>query len=427
MDFGCFARLPCLEARCPSKLVANDGAQRNDSCVASQHVRFSENKESGWTPGIFTLASAATAAFVVWMQGYWILASLLIVCGAISSSVTGDSSKLEPRNVSALKGRILTDASLENFRPSPDEIAKSRARGEDPFASLRLNYLAGTNVPFETVSGALNSTELARFEEFERKVLEKLSSCPELDRTRFHQLPDKFTMLIFLQADNYDVEKAVARLVSTVLWRQTSGLDDFISNPDDRAWYLYYHLRPRRLVGYDKHHRPVMLDALGEFFGSDNGCSALPMHQWMQCFGYEMSLLQCSFRRTSVRHNKPIHRIAYIGDLSGLRVGQARRLIPLLRAFTSEVERHFPECAGTVVLINAPKIFAFLWRLVQSFVDPKTVATMSVHSGVPTAFLCESFGEDVVPVEWGGKLNYKVTRVRPVQEVWAEACQRFGN
>ena len=99
----------------------------------------------------------------------------------------------------------------------------------------------------------------------------------------------------------------------------------------------------------------------------------------------------------------PTHYLDYCGDLRGLSVLGAMRHMHLLQKLSNEAERAFPESAGSLVLVNCPAGAATLWSIVKQFLDPVVVEKVRIVSGPGTDVILDVFGEDAVPVEYGGK------------------------
>eukprot|EP00927_Polykrikos_kofoidii_P072739 TRINITY_DN68828_c0_g1_i1.p1 TRINITY_DN68828_c0_g1~~TRINITY_DN68828_c0_g1_i1.p1 ORF type:complete len:486 (-),score=68.84 TRINITY_DN68828_c0_g1_i1:167-1558(-) len=319
-----------------------------------------------------------------------------------------------------LQGFPGPEQALPKLRPSTEEAAEMRARGDDPYLGQRLNYLAGTSVPFEPLLEELTPTQRQQFAEFERTFPKVLAACDSLDRNKFYQEPDRFTLLLFLQADSYNNTKATQRLLAAILWRQRTGFDDFVDNPDVDAWNLYWKLRPRRWLGWQTCGHVVSFEPLGAFFGSDNGCRAMPISKWLMCYAFDLSLQQVAFRQGSIRSKRPAHRVDYVGDLTDLRVGNALRLMGFLRQLTTEVERFWPESAGNIALINASSAAWIAVNAAKKFLDPSIAERVTVHKGVPRDYFKEHFDFDAIPVSFGGNLKYELPRVPLMAEVFQE-------
>ena len=92
-----------------------------------------------------------------------------------NASYAAHSQKQEP-HVSTFGDE---DKVLPVLRPPPEEAARIRARGEDPYAGQRLNYLAGTSVPFEPLLLELGAHQRAKFEEFEQRFPRVSADCKD--------------------------------------------------------------------------------------------------------------------------------------------------------------------------------------------------------------------------------------------------------
>jgi len=95
--------------------------------------------------------------------------------------------------------------------------------------------MADSGVSFENALDALGEKEQSAFKTFVPHFQRKLADDVEIDRKKFFQEPDNFTMLRFLQADDYDIDRATTRLLNTCAWRQKSGFEDFVTKPNRKS------------------------------------------------------------------------------------------------------------------------------------------------------------------------------------------------
>jgi len=148
----------------------------------------------------------------------------------------------------------------------------------DDAARLRgMTFNCFSNIPtlkFERdVLARLDDAQQAAFHEFTEKFDRHLASLGAL---RDDQVPDAYNRLRFLQADQYKVDEAIARLSRTVLWRK-DHLDAFVVNPNQSLLRRCRGLRPRVWCGFDRHGKPLMFEKLGLFFGSDEAYKGMSM------------------------------------------------------------------------------------------------------------------------------------------------------
>ena len=268
-------------------------------------------------------------------------------------------------------------------------------------SGYRLNFFANLdNLDFDRdVFSSLPSEKQSIFLRFHDKFFQAF----EPQATENSNTPDKFTLLRFLQADKYDVDKAVHRMLQTIRWWKETQVDEFIDLPNWKLVSRGKMLRPRIFCCYDKHHCPLFFEKLGEFFGSDEAYKGLSLSDWVAFYKFEASEVTNSFRDGFKKFGKYQHSMSYVGDLSGLRLMQCIKLLPLLKTLVKEVETHYPEIAGHIVLMNAPHFVSRLFQIGKKFLDPTLLEKIQVVSHDARQILIDTFGEEAVPTQYGGK------------------------
>jgi len=255
----------------------------------------------------------------------------------------------------------------------------------------------------------------------------RLVNANQIDSLRFWQKPDHFTKLRFLQADSYDLAKAVARLSHTVVWRQQSGFDDFVSEPDLKLYARYRALRIRRAVGaFDKCGRPLIVERLGGFMSDMQYQRGLTLPQFALCYAYDLSFVFAEFRKQVEQGGKYSHRVAYIADLSGIRFGVSVRTVSLFKLLAAIVEGHFCEIAGPISLVNCPSFASYVYGLLKRFLDPHTTEMITLSSDSALPDLERLYGLEVVPQEYGGNLKYDIPALVPMDERFEQIYPTVG-
>ena len=243
--------------------------------------------------------------------------------------------------------------------------------------------------PFE-VGDFLREEERAPFAEFKQRM----SDQPGLD---------DITLVRFLRADACKLDKSEARLRATLAWRSTRNVDGVLDNPP-RHHVEYQRLRVRSWMGEDVQGRPVQFERLGAFFGSGN-CGAFTREEWLQATLWDMERVMAKLREASVKRGSTVHEYCFIADVTGYELVNGMKTIPLLQTLTEEIECHYPEIAGGIVLFNCPSMLTSLFnKVVKPFMDPITAAKVELHTGVPLDRLRELLGsDDNIPVCYGGR------------------------
>jgi len=215
---------------------------------------------------------------------------------------------------------------------------------------------------------------------------------------------DDVTLLRFLRADRrkgaFDHEASMARLMKALAWRKTMRSDALLAVPADEA---YESLRIRRWVGVDSSGRPVQFERLGAFLGSSNAKAFAPS-EWLRHYARDLETTFAQLRAAAVSSGAPVTNYLYCADFAGGGgiIWHMNTVIPLLKMLTKEVESHFPEIVGNIVIFNAPRVFASLFPMVKAFMDPITAAKVEVHAAVPTERFRALMDESAIPREYGG-------------------------
>ena len=242
----------------------------------------------------------------------------------------------------------------------------------------------------------------ALFSDFKKQVFEQLKGADHLS---------DFTLRRFLDSDRsrkkgFNVKKSIERLKYTLEWREKYDVDKLRSRLPKTLKY-YDAMRVRQFFGADYQHRPVQIERLGEFFAKYNAsCRVLSEEEWKECYAWDIEGIFEQMRHSSKKCGVPVTKYVFIGDLSGFSFSCSADFlshgVPLLKKLAHEIEKCYPECAGPIILINAPYIVYGMYKAVKVFLDPVTAAKIEIHSGIPTERLLEIMPPDALPEELGG-------------------------
>lgn len=252
---------------------------------------------------------------------------------------------------------------------------------------------------------SLSQDEKSNFEAFEKQV-QGFNFAAELG-TENHSRPDSMTILRFLQADDYDADKAFKRIVATLKWHQQVQLGPTIATPPEKL-AIYRKIRVRACMGRSKDGMPVFVERLAGFMNgipSAEGKS-LTTEDWVQCFLYDTGSLIRELRDSytiNTQSDLPVSwKAVWIMDCRGQSLFKAMKAMTTVKMLDSITEPNFPEVAGPIYLVNAPSVVAGIWKMAKAFLDPATVAKISIHSNVPKDVLLERMEETVLLKEYGG-------------------------
>ncbi|KAL1140341.1 hypothetical protein AAG570_000273, partial [Ranatra chinensis] len=193
------------------------------------------------------------------------------------------------------------------------------------------------------------------------------------------KVPSDMTLLRFLRARDFNVEKARGLLLESLNWRKKHAVDKVLSEYITPQVVLDYF--PGGWHHHDKDGRPLYLLRLGQMdvkgllksIGED-GLLKLTMHVCEE--GLRLT------EEATLNEGKPISTWCLLVDLEGLNMRHLWR--PGVRALLriiEIVEANYPETLGRVLIIRAPRVFPILWTLVSTFIDDVTRTKFLFYGG----------------------------------------------
>ncbi|KAH6943759.1 hypothetical protein HPB50_026935 [Hyalomma asiaticum] len=204
--------------------------------------------------------------------------------------------------------------------------------------------------------------------------------------TEAHQgkAPSDQMLVRFLQAQDFNLEKAREMLCQSLVWRKKYQVDRILSTYDLPAVVREYF--PGGWHHHDKDGRPMYILRLGQvdmkgFIKSigEQGLVKLTLH-----------LCEEGLKRTEEathKAGKPISAWTCLLDLEGLNMRHLWR--PGMRALLhiiEMVESNYPETMGRCLVVRAPRVFPILWALVGTFINDTTRSKFTFFADTgPTA------------------------------------------
>jgi len=210
------------------------------------------------------------------------------------------------------------------------------------------------------------------------------------------------TMLRFLRARKFDVPKAKEMFIDNEKWRKEFGVEDIVENFDfpelsvvDKYYPQYYHKN-------DKDDRPVYIERLGFLDLKALYAATTPERQLKRLvLEYEKFLYE-RLPACSAAAGHPVETSCTILDLQNVSLSNFYRVKDYVMQASSIGQNRYPECMGKFYIINAPFMFSTVWSLVKGWLDPVTVAKISIlGSNYKPALLAQIDAENL-PKEFGG-------------------------
>ena len=165
-----------------------------------------------------------------------------------------------------------------------------------------------------------------------------------------------------------------------------------------------------------------MGERIGEFFGSTESYQRMTLRDYLVCYSFDIAEIMAAFREAvggaplAPRHRRTdatqaeagapySHRVGFIGDVRGLRLSVALRMLGFVRTLAAEAERHFVEISAPIHLIHCSSFAVRAYDVVKAFLDPSLTRNIRMYAASDQSWrdaLLAEFGPEVVPVELGG-------------------------
>ncbi|EMD31791.1 hypothetical protein CERSUDRAFT_119365 [Gelatoporia subvermispora B] len=267
---------------------------------------------------------------------------------------------------------------------------------EQPAATTAENGWTDPNYkPLPGRLGNLTPTQQAALDRFRKELQDEGHFVPER--------MDDATLLRFLRARKFDVEKAKQMLIACEQWRKDFGVEDITKNFDfkekaevDKYYPQFYHKM-------DKDGRPIYIERLGKLDIKALYAITTQERQLQRLvYEYEKFLTErlpaCS---KAVGH--PVETSCTILDLQNVSLSQFYRVKDYVMAAASIGQDRYPECMGKFYIINSPWAFSTVWSLIKPWLDEVTVSKIDIlGSGYKDKLLAQIPAENL-PKEFGGK------------------------
>ncbi|KAF8350977.1 CRAL-TRIO domain-containing protein [Amanita rubescens] len=247
--------------------------------------------------------------------------------------------------------------------------------------------------------GNLTVVQLHALETLKKKLNEENKFVPER--------MDDATLLRFLRARKFNVDKAKEMLLNCEQWRKDFGVDDIVENFDfeekeqvDKYYPQYYHRM-------DKEGRPVYIERLGQLDIKNLYAVTTPERQIKRLvFEYEKFLAE-RLPACSAARGHPVETSCTILDLGGVSITNFYRVSDYVSKAASIGQDRYPETMGKFYIINAPWSFTAVWAVVKPWLDEVTVSKIQILRSDYTAELLKQIPAENLPKEFGGACTCK--------------------
>lgn len=200
----------------------------------------------------------------------------------------------------------------------------------------------------------------------ESKLLELHEKMKQFLSESERPVPSYPTLLRFLRARDFNVEKASQMLQETLNWRRDNNVDQMLDEYKQPS-VVSKHF-PGGWHHSDKDGRPLYILRLGH----------MDVKGLLKSIGEEVLLklalqiceegLQLIEQATN-KLGKPVLNWSLLCDLDGLSMRHLWRPgVKALLNIIEVVERNYPETLGRVFIVRAPRVFPIAWTIVSTFI-----------------------------------------------------------
>lgn len=218
----------------------------------------------------------------------------------------------------------------------------------------------------------------------------------------------KLLLLRFSRARNFNVKLSYDMIVKDVEWRNEDNRNNLrkqtaeeILNCDLNTISIYF---PTWIQGYDKQNRPVSYRQFGKF-EIWNILKIINMETLIKFHAWESEQLVRFMVEKSYECRYNIETCCIVIDAKDWHVGLATSdAFTFIKGMCKTDSDHYPERLGRLIIINAPVMLSWAWKIISTFLDEVTRNKVSILSNrkVWEAKLQEMIDIDQIPIMYGG-------------------------
>lgn len=218
----------------------------------------------------------------------------------------------------------------------------------------------------------------------------------------YTQRLDDASLLRFLRARKFDVEKAKEMFVNCETWRKAEGVDTILKDFHYTEKPLVAKMYPQYYHKTDKDGRPVYFEELGKVYLPDM-LKITSQERMLKNLVWEYELFT-TYRLPACSRKQGclVETSCTIMDLKGISIGSAYQVVGYVKEASKIGQDYYPERMGKFYCINAPFGFATAFKVFKGFLDPVTVSKINILGSSYKKELLKQIPAENLPVKYGG-------------------------
>lgn len=184
----------------------------------------------------------------------------------------------------------------------------------------------------------------------------------------------------YLKMQGNKREQAKKAMEATVEWRNEHDVDTILARPHPK-FDICKDVFPHYFCGRDDTNHVILLQRPGLINLDLAHANGLTGDELLFHYVYEMEYLWQIMER-----NNPDATMTSVIDLTGLNISVLRKaeLVAVAKKFVSTMDAHFPQRSHKTYLINAPKWFGAMYKLISPLLRESTKQKIQIYGKVRT-------------------------------------------
>ncbi|EGV62441.1 cytosolic factor, phosphatidylinositol/phosphatidylcholine transfer protein [Yamadazyma tenuis] len=237
--------------------------------------------------------------------------------------------------------------------------------------------------------------------EEQEQVLKQLEAA--LKELGYTKRLDKASLLRFLRARKFDLEKTKQMFVSCEAWRKEFGTDTILTDFKYTEKPLVAKMYPQYYHKTDKDGRPVYYEELGKVYLPDM-LKITSQDRMLKNLVWEYeSFTNNRLPACSRKFGCLVETSCTILDLKGISISSAYQVVGYVKEASKIGQDYYPERMGKFYCINAPFGFSTAFKLFKAFLDPVTVSKIFILGSSYQKDLLKQIPPENLPKKYGGQ------------------------